>query len=62
MNNIDKGIFELHLGSGEYYLFDANEDIDLDAAPEEGKAGEVAEALDALQMLRRKPERWKKGY
>jgi len=35
-------------------LVSAAEDIDLDAAPEEGKAGEMAEALDALSDAEKK--------
>jgi len=34
----------------------AAEDIDLDAAPEEGEAGEMAEAIDALEEARKKAE------
>jgi len=34
----------------------AAEDIDLDAEPEEGKAGEVAETLDALEDARKKAQ------
>jgi hypothetical protein len=34
----------------------AAEDIDLDAAPEEGEAGEMAEAIDALEDGRKKAE------
>lgn len=55
-NKIDELFLRLH----PVVLVMAAEDLDLDAEPEEGRAGEIAAALDALQHSRKRSEKAEK--
>jgi hypothetical protein len=55
-NTMDETLFLLPVTA----LVMAAEDVDLDAEPEEGKAGEMAETLDALEDARKKAQAMEK--